>query len=96
MIDYLTDMVGIDHVAIGTDYTEGQPREFFDWLLKGRSKKGPAMVLDYPIKLPKRLESAAEFPRLTDALIKRGYAESDVRKIMGENMVNLFREVWIN
>jgi len=96
VIDYLTDMVGIDHVAVGTDYTEGQPREFFDWLLIGRSKKGPAMALEYPIQLPAGLESSAEFPRLTDALLQRGYAESDVRKIVGENLVRLFRDVWMD
>jgi membrane dipeptidase len=94
VIDYLVDMVGAQHVGIGTDYTEGQPRQFFDWLLCGRSKKGPAMALEYPIKLPGGLENAAAFPRLTDALLEHGYAESDVRKIMGGNLIRLFREVW--
>ncbi len=94
VIDYLTDMVEVDHVAIGTDLTEGQPREFFDWLLCGRSKKGPSMTLEYPIKLPSGFVNAASFPRLTDALLQRGYRESDIRKIMGGNMIRLFREVW--
>lgn len=95
VIDYLVDLAGIDHVAIGTDFTEGQPREWFDWLLTGKSKKGPGMELEYPVVNPEGIQSAADFPNITRALLARGYAESDVRKIMGENWLGLFEEVWV-
>lgn len=39
-MDYLVELAGIDHVGIGTDFTEGQPRKFLDWLLSGRSGEG--------------------------------------------------------
>jgi membrane dipeptidase len=94
VIEYLVEMVGIDHVAIGTDFTEGQPREFFDWLLSGKSKRGPAMELDFPIRNPKGIQNSADFPNLTDALLTRGYSESEAGKILGENMVRLFKEIW--
>ena len=94
VIEYLVKMVGIDHVAVGTDFTEGQAREFFDWLLSGKSKQGPAMELDFPIRNPKGLQNSADFPNLTDALLTRGYTESEAMKILGGNMVRLFKEVW--
>ena len=94
VIEYLVEMVGIDHVAIGTDFTEGQSREFFDWLLSGKSKRGPAMALDFPIQNPQGIQNSADFPNLTDALLNRGYSESEARKILGENMVRLFKDVW--
>ncbi len=96
VVDYLVKMVGIDHLAIGTDFTEGQPKEFFDWLLTGRSMKGPALTfkLEHPIKNTQGIQGAADFPNVTEALVARGYAESDIRKILGENMVRLFREIW--
>jgi membrane dipeptidase len=94
VIEYLVEMVGIDQVAVGTDFTEGQPREFFDWLLSGKSKRGPAMELDFPIRNPRGIQNSADFPNLTDALLRRGYTESEARKILGENMVHLFKEVW--
>ena len=31
-IEYLLDMVGDDHVAVGTDFCQEQPHEFFEWL----------------------------------------------------------------
>jgi membrane dipeptidase len=95
VVDYLVKMVGIDHVAVGTDFTEGQPKEFFDWLLTGRSMKGPALQLNHPLKNPQGIEGAADFPNVTEALVARGYAESDIRKFLGENMLRLFRDVWV-
>ena len=94
VIDYLVEMIGIDHVAVGTDFTEGQPKEFFDWLLTGKSKRGPCMQLVHPISNPKGIQHAKEFPNITQALMKRGYAEGDTKKIMGENWLRLYREVW--
>jgi membrane dipeptidase len=94
VIDYLVNLIGIDHVAIGTDFTEGQPKEWFDKILTGKSGKGPALLLNHPLKNPKGIENASDFPIFTKALFKRGYSESDIRKIIGENMVELFKKVW--
>lgn len=94
VIEYLVEMVGIDHVAIGTDFTEGQPREFFDWLLSGKSNRGPAMELDFPIRSPQGIQNSSDFPNLTEALLARGFTESDTQKILGENLVRLFQEAW--
>lgn len=94
VIDYMVNIIGIDHVAVGTDFTTGQPREWFDWILTGRSKKGPALQLQHPLVNPEGIQSAADFPNLSAALLERGYDEQQVRKIMGENMIRLFSQVW--
>jgi membrane dipeptidase len=94
VIDYLVELAGIDHVGVGTDLTEGQPKAFFDWLLAGNTKKGPGMDLDFPIRLPEGIRSAADFPHLTDALNAAGYGKSDVEKILGGNFLRVFEEVW--
>ena len=69
-------------------------RQFFDWLLSGKSKRGPAMELDFPIRNLKGIQNSADFPNLTDALLTRGYSESEARKILGGNMIRLFKDVW--
>lgn len=96
VIDYLVDLIGIEHVAIGTDFTEGQPKEWFDKILTGKSGKGPALTLNHPLKNPRGIENASDFPNVTEALFKRGYLEDDIQRIMGENMVELFKKVWKN
>ena len=94
VIDYLADMIGYDHVAVGTDFTEGQPKEWFDWILTGKSKKGPALNLNHPLKNPEGIESTADFPNLTSALLNRGYSELNIQKIMGGNIMRVLSEVW--
>jgi membrane dipeptidase len=35
-----------------------------------------------------------QLPEATEALLKRGYKEDDVRGIPGENWLRVFRQVW--
>lgn len=94
VIDYLVEMVGVEHVAVGTDFVEEQPREFFDWLLTGKSKKGPGMDLDHPITFPIGIQRASDFPNITQALLDRGYSKSNIQQIMGKNWFRLYQNVW--
>lgn len=41
---------------------------------------------------PVGLEDVSCFPRLTEELLKRGYSDDDVRKILGGNVLRAFRE----
>jgi membrane dipeptidase len=45
------------------------------------------------LRSPKGLEDASGFPLITYHLLKRGYAEDDIKKIMGENYLRLLSEV---
>jgi membrane dipeptidase len=39
--------------------------------------------------MPEGLEDASKLPKITEALIRRGYSDSDVRKILGENTLRV-------
>jgi membrane dipeptidase len=104
IVDYMINLIGIDHVGIGCDFTTGQTQEWFRWLFTGRNID---MVPEYPKEFriedegetrvahyPKEFQTAADFPNLTRALLDRGYSERDIKKIMGENFLRLFQEVW--
>ena len=39
------------------------------------------------------MDSAADLPRITEALMARGYSAEDCRKILGGNLLRVFREV---
>jgi len=43
--------------------------------------------------VPKGLEDVSKMPNLTAALMKRGYTEADIQKIMGGNFLRVIREV---
>lgn len=42
---------------------------------------------------PKDLSSVADLPNLTKELLRRGYLETDVKKILGENILRVMEEV---
>ena len=39
------------------------------------------------------IENVGEFQNIAQALLKRGYSEGDVAKIMGENLLRIFDQV---
>lgn len=43
--------------------------------------------------LPDEIDSAADLPKITAALMDRGFSEDDCRKILGLNFLRFFREV---
>ncbi len=42
---------------------------------------------------PQGIDSAADLPKITQALLDRGYSADDIRKILGGNLMRVFREV---
>jgi len=44
-------------------------------------------------QLPQGIDSAADLPKITEALMARGYSAEDCRKILGGNLLRVFREV---
>ena len=42
--------------------------------------------------MPAGMEDASKFPRLTEGLLKRGYGETDIRKILGESTLRVMAD----
>jgi membrane dipeptidase len=92
---HMINLVGEDQVGIGTDFTQGQDAAFFNYL---RSDKGIGRHLSKPMaKRPNNpigLDGPSEYPNLTAAMIKRGWGETRIRKILGENWLTFLEKVW--
>jgi len=43
--------------------------------------------------MPIGMQDVSHLPQITDALLKKGYSESDIRKILGENTLRVLSEV---
>ena len=88
-IDYCVQMVGADHVGIGTDHE-------FD------SGSGFSVESDdndhiwppehYPEIMP--TVPLTVFPELTEGMIRMGYPETAIRGILGENWLRVAEKVW--
>ena len=92
-IDYIVNLVGEDRVGIGTDFTQGYGREFFDWIThdKGNGRK---LTEFGEIINPEGMRTIGDFGNLTAAMQKAKWSESKIEKIIGMNWVNLLDEVW--
>ncbi len=42
---------------------------------------------------PQGMDSAADLPKITQALLDRGYSAEDIKKILGGNILRVFRQV---
>jgi membrane dipeptidase len=43
--------------------------------------------------MPLGMEDCSKLPKLTEAMLRRGYSEADIRKILGENTLRVMEEV---
>ena len=92
-IDYVVNLIGEDTVGIGSDFTQGYTVDFFDWIThdKGRYRR---LTNFGKVVNPEGIRTIGEFPNLTAAMERAGWSDTRIRKIMGENWVRVFRDVW--
>lgn len=92
-VAYVADLVGVQHVGIGSDFFEGESEVRFERFFRVRY---PDVVRQYTLETvyAEGFDGVACYPRLTEGLLKRGFAAVDVRKILGENFLRVFRAVW--
>ncbi|MEO6984941.1 MAG: dipeptidase [Paralcaligenes sp.] len=95
-IDYVIGLAGEDNVGIGTDFTQGHDAAFFDWITldKGRHRRLTNHSAETTITSPAGLSTIGELPNLTIAMERAGWRESRVRKVLGQNWMDLFARVW--
>ncbi|MCA3861151.1 MAG: dipeptidase, partial [Burkholderia sp.] len=92
-IDYVVNLIGEDAVGIGTDFTQDFAKEFFDMLTHDKGRYRQLTNFGKVIN-PDGIRTIGEFPNLTAAMERHGWKESRIRKIMGENWVRVFKDVW--
>lgn len=96
VVEALIELVGIEHVAIASDFGEGHEYPEFFHYLRRLHGKAPGEPLDHPnpnIQIP-GFERADKFPVVVDALAARGFDDAQIDLIMGGNWIRLFGEVW--
>ena len=95
-ISYTVDLVGIDHVGVGTDFTQDQPEEFWRYIGSQQGTKFPSTFTDVttPSNYPINFETPDKFPVLIDTMENKGFSSEEIAKIVGLNWIRVFQEVW--
>jgi membrane dipeptidase len=92
-IDYVINLVGEDCVGFGTDFTQDQDQAFFDWLVHDKGD-GRELIAFGEIINPLGMRTIGEYPNLTQEMLKQGWSEAKIRKILGENWLRVLTDVW--
>ena len=92
-IEYVVNICGEENVGIGTDFTQGYGPPFFHWLThdKGYARR----LTDFgDVVNPEGIRTIGEFPNITAAMEKRGWSARRIERVIGENWLELLRNVW--
>jgi len=103
-LDHMVDLVGVNRVGLGPDFMD-----FITDYVNPIIHKAANLPLDewtrdmadsakwfanYSVtKYPEGLENISKLPNITRGLVKRGYSDSEIEKILGGNFLRLFETV---
>ena len=96
-VEHVSNLVGIDHVGLGLDVSEGMTPADFEVRRRTFLARFPELGggdFSFEHYYVEGLASMAQLPRVTEALLERGFSEVDVAKVLGGNLLRVFGEVW--
>jgi membrane dipeptidase len=100
-IEHIATLVGIDHVGLGIDYYLGQhpfsPEDAAKALFRERVKMGVWSADSYPEPpyfYPEGIETPDKLGSISAGMLARGFTEQDIKKVLGENWMRVYRQVW--
>ena len=94
-IDHIAELVGTDHIGFGSDIDEF---ELVENIHRAWSPV-PGYIEGMYVGVPKTKivmqgpNSVDKYPLLTEALVRHGYSDEDIIKILGGNLLRLYRRV---
>lgn len=94
-VEYIADLVGADHVGIGTDWPMPQTKwmaiadkKYLAPLIGFEPGDGPSTEWIHGIK------DYRSFINITRGLVARGWSDGDISNFLGENWLRVFGECW--
>jgi len=90
-IDHIAELVGVEHVGLGPDFSEFSIR-----ISQWTGMRGNMEGMQYGDKenyFHPELKDWTHFPNITQCLLRRGYSEEAIGKVMGENFLRVYKRV---
>src|SRR6056300_654558 len=95
MIAETAELMGIDHIGLGSDLCQGQHDSVVEWMRSGRWTKavdfgeGSQEQPGFPAQ-PDWFVDNRDFGQIEQGLEKCGFKSSEIKQIMGENWLRFF------
>lgn len=97
MIAKTADLVGVDHLGIGSDLCLNQPQEVLEWMRNGKWSKamdygeGNASNSGWPDDLP-WFKDELGMENIYNGLLKYGFQEKEANQILGGNWYSFLKD----
>lgn len=87
-IEHVIGVAGIDHVGLGPDFIDDYYQHVMGgWVGGWKPPTGGHAYVRAEISRP------SDLPKITEVMVRRGFEESDIRKVLGENVQRVLRDV---
>ena len=90
-LDHIVGLVGIDHVGLGPDHVEFEIKHYNIWKETGWMEG--VFYGHRDTFFIEGLDGITGFPLFTEALVKHGYSDEDIKKVLGGNFLRVYRQV---
>jgi len=96
-VDYIADLVGINHVGIGWDFVTGEDpktpkiRDSYPWTSDVWGIPGPNGI---SAQYAEGLSEIGETCNLSKGLLARGYSKKEIEGVLGQNWLRVFKRAW--
>ena len=99
-LEYLVEVAGISNVSFGTDLSTGndlqriayERQTWRRW--EGINRFNAAFGEAIPERYLSDCSNHRDLPKITEALVKRGWQEADIRGYLGGNLKRVLAEIW--
>lgn len=82
-ICYMADMIGVQHIGLGLDFTRHDGPRHPKELIHGSGKE----------QVLRGFEEVEDIPNLVEGLLKRGYSSKEIQLILGGSFISLLKKV---
>ena len=88
-VDYVVELLGPDHVALGIDYAVDQ-KEVEEYIAKMRATFPSGLGYEDGV----RMVPPEQLPEIVERLLQLGYTEDNLRGLLGANLLRVAKAVW--
>lgn len=95
MIADTADMIGIEHLGIGSDLCQNQPDSVVEWMRNGTWSnevdfgEGSSSFSGFP-EQPHWFKDNRDFSNIETGLKEKGFSDKDIKAVLGQNWLNFF------
>lgn len=84
-IEHVIATAGIDHVGLGPDFIDDYYQQVY-----GGWRVPPSLDIDVA---EAEVARPSDLPKITEAMLRRGFSETDIRKVLGSNTLRVLHAV---